>query len=108
MSEVIETKKAKKVRILRGARIICDPPNYINRWYRTEEARIQEMKSWVDKFTAFVRDHRSQDPVNMWVEKDEPDCCSACKADWEPVAGTEPHEIGKMFCAACGTEISND
>ena len=99
--EVTEKKLATKVRILKKARIVADPPGYLGRWCRNEEERAKEMLSWCKDFNEFIRDHRSQDAVHLSVERVEPNCCSACKAEWETY-----DEDGKTFCASCGTECA--
>jgi hypothetical protein len=40
-------------------------------------------EAWVRDFHAFIRDHRSQDPVNLNVEREYKDLCTHCGYEWE-------------------------
>lgn len=100
MTETVEKKKATKVKILQSAHVECEPGRYAVWHARTEEDRAKQLESWCKEFNEFIRDHRHQDDTRVSVVRVVWDCCSACKAQWEPY-----QEDGKTICAACGTEI---
>jgi hypothetical protein len=104
--ETIEKKVASKQRILQEARVCCEPHYTVTRYCRDEEARAKALESWCKDFNDFIRDHRHQDGTHLSVDRVMADVCSACKADWETYAGEEPADIGKTFCASCGTEVA--
>ena len=72
-----------KQKVLIDVKIICDPPRAY--WYtgRTMEHLAREYEDWVKDFHAFIRDHRSQDPVTLNVEREYQDQCSFCHSFWE-------------------------
>ena len=72
-----------KTKVLVEVRLNCDPPSYIYRWNRTVEQQAKELESWVKDFHDFIRYHRSQDPVDLSVERIYEQQCSYCKNEWE-------------------------
>lgn len=74
-----------KKKILSDVVITCDPPR--GYWRKTLEDQAEYYESWVKEFTAFMRDHRSQDPVYLNVERQYKDVCEFCENEWE-VDGT--------------------
>ena len=62
------------------------------------EERCQDLKQ-------FLKDHRSQDEVELTVERKYADQCSVCGREWEPDV-----EDGITCCAGCGAilEIMNE
>lgn len=74
-----------KKRVLVDVNITCDPPNQFNilRRYRTMEDWAKEYERWVREFHEFIRDHRSQDPVNLEVNRVYEDQCEFCGNEWE-------------------------
>ena len=72
-----------KKKVLIDIKIVCDEPPYLGRWCRTEEDRLKEVGKWVKEFHDFIRDHRSQDPVFLSIEKIYQDQCSFCGLEWE-------------------------
>lgn len=72
-----------KVNVLTDVKIECEPPHFYGWGRRTIEQRAQELESWAREFEAFVRDHRSQDPISLNVVKVFEDQCSHCHSEWE-------------------------
>lgn len=72
-----------KKQILSDVRIECETPYHVGRWCSTVERKAEELEDWVKDFKDFIRDHRSQDPVNLSVERVYTDVCSFCGATWE-------------------------
>ena len=72
-----------KKKMLVDVTISCDPPRIwgINRMDMEQVAK--EYESWVKDFHEFIRDHRSQDPVDINVEREYQDVCSFCDYEWE-------------------------
>jgi hypothetical protein len=88
-------------------RIVCEMPRHICRnigfGYGTDlywEYIEKECNRWVRDFHDFIRDHRSQDPVVLDVERVTETVCSECGDKWEP------GDIdGKQCCMSCGEEV---
>lgn len=70
-----------KKTVLVDVKIECDPPR--SYWHRTPEQLAKYLQGWVDDFHEFMRDHRSQDPVSLHIEKIYQDQCSFCGSEWE-------------------------
>jgi len=70
-----------KKKVLVDVKIECDPPP--SYWRRTPEEYAKYLQNWVDDFHEFIRDHRSQDPVTLHVEKVYQNQCSFCTSEWE-------------------------
>ena len=85
-----EDKMKKKV--LTDIKITCDEPSYTGIWYRSIEDRARALEAWVKDFHDFIRDHRSQDPVHLYVEREYKDQCSFCGYEWEV------DEVGTPLC----------
>ena len=75
-------------------------PYYIRGNLKEEE---KYLKNWVKDFQDFIRDHRSQDPVNLSVVPIYKDVCSKCEREYESY-----DENGKTFCANCGEELERE
>lgn len=71
-----------KKRVLVDVTITCDVPG-LYRFCRTPEQMERAAEGWVREFQAFVRDHRSQDPVDLSVNRIYEDWCSHCERLWE-------------------------
>ena len=72
-----------KERILVNVSVICDPPYAVGRWTRTMEQKAKALESWCREFEEFIRDHRSQDPIDLHVEREYQEQCSHCGREWE-------------------------
>jgi hypothetical protein len=72
-----------KKKMLVDITISCDPPRQY--YYRrgTMEEIAQSYEEWVKDFESFMRDHRSQDPVSLNVERQYQDVCSFCESEWD-------------------------
>ena len=73
-----------KKQIIEDVRISCDPPKvpyYLRQLGQEEIAKYYE--DWVKEFEEFIRDHRSQDPVSLNVERIYSYVCSHCGYEWE-------------------------
>jgi hypothetical protein len=91
---------AEKVRLLTDVRVVLDHSRVVY-WRQSLEEQAKALESWVRELQDFLRDHRSQDPVQINVEREYGDYCSACKHPWE----TDEQE-GKTVCAWCGVECA--
>lgn len=60
-----------------------------------ENGKLLEAKC--REFVEFLRDHRSQDRIELEVVRERADLCSACGRTWEPSV-----EDGVTGCAGCG------
>ena len=103
-----ETKLAHKLHVTNNVRVEAMPPDYAERVYAhdygtPEYWRVMErqLNKWAKDFHNFLRDHRSQDLVQLNIVRDESDVCSACNALWEPIADDD----GQPYCANCGAII---
>ncbi len=65
-------------------------------WY---EAYEKALKHWSAHLVEFIRDHRSQDPLQISVSKEKEEFCSECGKSWEEVP---PEEKGLLpTCSWC-------
>ena len=70
--------------VLVDVTISCEPP--APGWhYRSGsmEETEKHYEVWVEDFHEFIRDHRSQDPVRLNVEREYEDQCSFCQSTWD-------------------------
>lgn len=72
-----------KKHVLVDIKITCDEPHYIGSFYRTLEDKAKQLEAWAKEFHDFIRDHRSQDPVYLNIEREYQDQCSFCSYVWE-------------------------
>ena len=76
-----------KKTILEEVTISCDPPNWYGwRMYGGDKVNEQYAKyceEWVKDFHDFIRDHRSQDPVGLNVDRHYKTICEFCEYEWE-------------------------
>lgn len=77
-----------KQKVLIDVSVSIEPPGDIGRWSSTVERRAQAIEQWCSEFEDFVRDHRSQDPVSLTVERKYEMQCSHCHNEWEEEDGT--------------------
>ena len=68
------------------------------------ERLAHDLNREVSDFTDFLRDHRSQDMIQLDVERDVRDVCSACGEAWETYLPDDPNDpaCGRTSCAHCG------
>jgi len=72
-----------KKKVLVDAKLICEPPD-IRQWGKWDAERYaSDLEKWVKDFHDFIRDHRSQDPVYLGVERQYEERCSYCQSQWE-------------------------
>ncbi len=100
----MDEKNCEKIRRMVDVKIECDPPRYSGYGGRSMEALHDYYTSWVKDFHAFIRDHRSQDPVELSVEAINEDQCSACGCKWETSAPDEHYDY--EYCAGCGAQVT--
>ena len=77
-----------KKKLLVDVKIECDPPSFY--WVKDQEDYAKRCEGWVKEFHEFIRDHRSQDPVFLNVERVYKEVCSFCKSEWEEDETGEP------------------
>lgn len=69
---------------------------------RTPEELAQLLEQRCLEFEEFIRDHRSQDPVRLTVQRQYQEQCSACHQAWDPdTSGRVP------TCGYCGAELAD-
>ena len=102
-----EQKTTKIVKQLKDLRVIIDPPHHLwnqvhfyhktfkDNFYATLEKLLQ---NWARDLQKFLHDHRSQDDIQIFVERDEKDVCEVCQHEWE--SWNEPD--GSITCTNCG------
>ena len=101
------------VTLIKDVSIECEPPDV--RWYHDVhsakqcspeywQAIAKHYQDWISEFEAFIRDHRSQDPVALHVNIKREVCCSLCAEPWE----TYVDEDGILSCAYCGAPVKGD
>ena len=91
-----------KQKVLIDLKVVCDPPYAVGRWTRTLEDKAKQLESWCIEFEEFIRDHRSQDPIGLNVEREYQEQCSHCGSEWEEDAD------GPLCCAAAQEEWNAD
>lgn len=72
-----------KKKALVDVKVVCEPPSYLYRGWHSIEDNAKAMEKWASEFNAFVNDHRSQDDVNLSVERIYEDQCEYCLYHWE-------------------------
>lgn len=82
-----------KIKALIDLRVICDPPHGVGQWCSTQERRAKALEQWAEAFNAFIKDHRSQDGMYLFVQREHEDQCSHCGQVWE-----EDNDTGEPFC----------
>ena len=85
-------------------RVVADPPANVLRGYRTLEDQANALESWANELQDFVRDHRSQDPVYLSVERETARVCSGCGEPWEECPPDEYSDT--PYCASCGADVT--
>jgi len=73
----------RKEKVLVAVEITCDPPRTYHWQTPTIEKEAEYYEDWIKDFHSFIRDHRSQDPVALNVERVYKDICEFCKSEWE-------------------------
>lgn len=72
-----------KKKVLVNLKIECELP-HIPFWEsKTLESRAKYLDEWARDFNDFIRDHRSQDRVDLSVERVFEDQCEFCNYEWE-------------------------
>ena len=99
-----QTTTCTKKRILYDVVVEADLSRMIfpSRHYKSEEERAKHLEEAAKEFHSFLRDHRSQDMVTLYVERKYKDVCSACATEWEPDTID-----GVPSCANCGAIIES-
>ncbi len=106
--ETVDTQTASKVRRVVDVQVLADPPahafchSYASDTVKYWQSVERELNRWVKDFEDFIRDHRSQDSVNLRVERVENDYCSQCGEPWE-----SSYDAGVEYCANCGAVLLN-
>jgi hypothetical protein len=65
-----------------SVRVEVDPPRWYGRW-QDVEGYERYLKDWAKKLKEFVRDHRSQEQINLEVVGEYEDRCAFCDYVWE-------------------------
>ena len=77
-------------------KVVVNPPSYAYGYTRDIEQQAANLEQWARELQEFVRDHRSQDPVYLGVERVVEEVCSSCKHTWDEDDGV---------CSWCGTPL---
>lgn len=100
-----ETKAdvARPVKRVVDVHIEVTPPRYAYGFSRKPEDVARSLREWSKDLVDFIRDHRSQDAIELSVIEDTQDVCSACGREWEevPPDADTPHTT----CAWCGAIV---
>ena len=104
-----ETKTEAVVRVqpveqLVSVRVVAEAPHWLYFGNPTPERFAKRLEEWARDLEAFVRDHRSQDPVSLTVERDVQILCSGCGRPWETMGPDE--EVPYVSCAWCGEPVA--
>lgn len=89
-----------KVKTVIDLRVICEPPGHVGQYCQTTERRAKELDRWADDFNSFIKDHRSQDGMHLYVQRETEDQCSHCHCQWE----TDDDTGEPVCCTAAGQE----
>lgn len=104
------SEATRPVEVTTDIRVVIDPPRWLGGdiWglYSRDSIEDQSRRAeeWAREFEAFVRDHRSQDPVTLSVERVRAVVCSACEQPWETDVDGEP---AVLRCAYCGAPVES-
>jgi len=99
-----EKESAKPVERLMDVSVEVNPPHYAYGYSRDPERIARCLEDWAKDLVDFVRDHRSQDSLDLNVVRDVREVCSLCGRDWEttPPDDDDPNET----CAWCGAPVA--
>lgn len=101
-----ETKKATMLKdVLIDAHVEADLSGMIMSSYQYRNNPLllaKDLERACKDFHNFLRDHRSQDMVQLSVIREHKDLCSVCHNEWE----VDDFE-SKKSCAHCGAEIED-
>jgi len=71
-------------------------------FFKTPEEWATKLELAIKEFEAFLRDHRSQDMIELLVDRTYENVCSACGDIWEEQFN---EDLGVWECACCGVEM---
>lgn len=94
---------ARPVTRLDDLRVVLDPPTW--GWWRDDASRERGLREWAKEIEGFLRDHRSQDPVSISVERVESTVCDQCGEAWEVA---DDHLGAGPYCAYCGVSVATE
>lgn len=85
-------------------------------FWEHEKYSLEEYAKGLEKkceeLVAFLRDHRSQDRVNLIVTRVRKDLCSSCGSEWETYSVIQDWDTHKgrflHLCAHCGAEVGEE
>lgn len=86
--------------VLVDAHVEAEMHQWWRRWNVSPEEHAKHLEKTVKEFVDFLRDHRSQDMIELTVIRNKKDLCSACRNEWE----TDTDENG-TFCVHCGATV---
>lgn len=115
MSVNTVSSRASKKRVLVDSHVRAEFPDD---WYmrcfgrsRTAEDIAKHKDELCREFHDFIRDHRSQDRVELEVVREYEDQCSACGGRYEPLPAHvvfDPDDYNgdpyRLVCASCGED----
>lgn len=71
-----------KIKVFTGVHARAEFRTSYGWWRKTPEEQAKELEQTAREFEAFVRDHRSQDPVFIEIIREFEDQCSHCGYEW--------------------------
>jgi len=104
MSETETQALAKPEKRLVDVHVVVNPPSYAYGWSRDPERIAKSLEEWAKDLNDFIRDHRSQDSLDLEVVRDIKEVCSLCGEPWET---TPPDDnCPDSTCAWCGEPVA--
>jgi hypothetical protein len=105
---VAEVRECEPVEEIVEVRIVASFPWVREQWQIADrQKRLEQLageyQREVKAFFDFLRDHRSQDAIDLEVDRQRATVCSLCKEPWEVY-----EEDGVRTCASCGGRIKGD
>lgn len=105
-----EVNLATKIKKYVEAKVIIEPKERVPYYYlwsslpKDEQVKRELLwyHNWAQKIKEFVRDHRSQDVNDVYVDITEIDACSKCGESWKTYI---EEKTGDTCCANCGTLV---
>ena len=104
MSAATDEKRAKPIEVIAELRVELSPPRYVGCGIPRDdlERHGKALDAWAVELEQFIRDHRSQDAVDISVERVKETVCSVCRRTWETY---DPDNNGVLACANCGAVV---
>ena len=104
MAEKQQTQElAKPEKRLMEVHVVVNPPSYAYGWGRDPEKIARSLEQWARDLNDFIRDHRSQDSLDLEVVRNIQEVCSLCGRPWEIMLPDD--DCPQTTCAWCGEQV---